>query len=481
MYLPFAMTRSCPQTNLTSITTDCVRNSSDQHATLTQSLQFYCKLSLKSALILREGPQMLIRFSASNFRSIDDRQELSMVASAFYQDHKEILIPNEAIPAEKLLPAAVIYGPNASGKSNLLAAFEYLQSQVLNSQSYGKPDGGVGRPSFALNSEGRDRPTQIEIEFISANTRYQYGFEANDEEFLSEWLFWYPHHQRQLLFERSKNKAMRFGRSLKGQNRVISELMRPNSLFLSAAAQNSHEQLTRVQSYFTSLSFQRATSDPHASSLLLSKAEYDPRIIDFIKNVGTGVVGFRTKKLSWHQDAKKLQRELWSVISRNLPPGDKSLPPFEEEDFELELAHGSNDAPVYFGVAQESSGTRRLLILLRSVFSALDAGSVVFIDELDASLHTQICETLLALFADRKINKRGAQLVATTHDTNLMRSRHLRRDQLWFTEKDQGGATHLYPLSDIRTRKTDDIERNYLQGRYGAIPFPGDMVDLFDD
>jgi len=422
---------------------------------------------------------MLIRLAASNFRSLGDRQELSMVASAFYKDHKEILIAGEATPGETILPAAVIYGPNASGKSNVLGAFEYLQSLVLTSQTRGKPDGGVQRPYFALQSSTASDPTAIEVEFITSNTRYQYGFEADNKEFISEWLYWYPNHQRQLLFERTRNKAMRFGRSLKGQNRVISELMRPNSLFLSAAAQNGHEQLTKVHSYFSSWAFQRAPADPRGGYLLLNRAEYDARIIAFLKEVGTGVVGYRTKKQSLKEDAKVFRRDLWKLISSAIPPGeiDPEWSP-EDDDFELELAHGSVDAPVYFDLEQESSGTRRLLLILRSVFSALDRGSVVFVDELDASLHTQICEAVLSLFSDPHINKRGAQLISTTHDTNLMRSRHLRRDQLWFTEKDQLGATHLYPLSDIRTRKTDDIERNYLQGRYGAIPFAGDLADL---
>jgi AAA15 family ATPase/GTPase len=452
--------------------------------------QGHCNFNPKFAVLLqsrrrkridtvREG-SMLVRFAASNFRSLGDRQELSMVASAFYKDHQEILIANKAISGEALLPAAVIYGPNASGKSNVLGAFEYLQSLVLNSQIRGKPDGGVPRPYFALQTYAESNPTAIEVEFISSNTRYQYGFEADNKEFISEWLYWYPSRQRQLLFERTRNKTMRFGRSLKGQNRVISELMRPNSLFLSAAAQNGHEQLTKVHSYFSSWAFQRAPADPRGGFILLDRAEYDARIISFLKEVGTGVVGYRTIKKNLKEDAKVFRRDLWKLISSALPPEERDPPDWspDADDFELELAHGSADAPVYFNLEQESSGTRRLLLILRSVFSALDRGSVVFVDELDASLHTQICEAIVSLFSDPHNNKLGAQLISTTHDTNLMRSRHLRRDQLWFTEKDQLGATHLYPLSDIRTRKTDDIERNYLQGRYGAIPFAGDLVDL---
>jgi len=119
-----------------------------------------------------------------------------------------------------------------------------------------------------------------------------------------------------------------------------------------------------------------------------------------------------------------------------------------------------------------------LLVLLHAVYRALDRGTAVLIDEINASLHPQACEALMSLFLTRATNPRGAQLIATTHDTNLMRSKLLRRDQIVFTEKDENGATHLFPLSDIRARQGDNIEKAYLEGRYGAIPFAGAVEDL---
>ena len=137
-----------------------------------------------------------------------------------------------------------------------------------------------------------------------------------------------------------------------------------------------------------------------------------------------------------------------------------------------------NGEPVYLDMADESEGTRRLLRLLIPMFRALDTGAVMVVDELDASLHTHACEMLIELFSSPKTNPKGAQLIATTHDTNLLRSRHLRRDQIWLTEKDTEGATHLYPLTDFRTREGDNLERGYLQGRFGAIPFSGRIADI---
>jgi AAA15 family ATPase/GTPase len=161
-------------------------------------------------------------------------------------------------------------------------------------------------------------------------------------------------------------------------------------------------------------------------------------------------------------------------VGRNL----EEMPPFDDKHV-LELAYrGDNGEPVYLGVDQESSGTRRLLTLLAKAFAALDKGGLLIVDELEDSLHTQVADAVLALFGSKASNKRGAQLLATTHDTNLMGSKYLRRDQIWFTEKDGTGATHLFPLSDIRTRNTDNIQKGYLQGRYGAIPFSGDFSSL---
>jgi AAA15 family ATPase/GTPase len=119
--------------------------------------------------------------------------------------------------------------------------------------------------------------------------------------------------------------------------------------------------------------------------------------------------------------------------------------------------------------------------LVSSVYKALDQGSLIVVDELDASLHTRVCEAVVELFSNPKTNPNGAQLIATTHDTNLMRSPILRRDQIWFTEKDQKGATHFFPLSDVQSRKTDNIEKGYLQGRFEAIPFAGSVTALFGE
>ncbi len=321
---------------------------------------------------------MLIRFAATNSRSIHERQELSLVASAFYKDRKEVLIPCDVVPTGSLVPTAVIYGPNAAGKSNIIRAVEFLQSSVQYSQTRGNPEGRVPREAFALSEVGAREPTAVEIEFIHEGTRYQYGFEATDRAFIGEWLYWFPHRTRQVLFERIGEKKLRFGRNLKGQNKVISELMRANSLFLSAAAQNSHEQLSKVHTYLLSIQFQSA-GQPSGAALHLAKLQFDERIITFLAGVGTGITGFKTKREIPSDEQRRFISEFTDFSERHVG-GDLNAKGelaryLEREDYSLQLQHPSDTKQsVYFDADQESAGTRRLLLILSSVFSALDWG-----------------------------------------------------------------------------------------------------------
>jgi predicted ATPase len=421
---------------------------------------------------------MLLRFSVANHLSMRDPQELSLSASSL-TDVEAGLIDCAAVPSGRVLPAVVIYGANASGKSNFVAALGYMCSAVLHSHSKGAPGGGVPRTPFALDPTCVEAASIFVADFVVDGVRYHYGFEASDETFDAEWLYAFPNNRRQMLFER-KSESFSFGRGLKGRNKVIADLTRPNSLFLSAAAQNDHKQLSRVVRFFRALRIDSRIVVPgEIASLRLAQEEVDGRVIKFLDKIGTGVIDYRRREREVPDEIQALQRELVSAF-RRVTKGQVEIRPGEDEkDIAIELAHRGHDGKaIFFDLDRESAGTRRLLILLGRVFRVLDEGALLLIDELDASLHTQACEAMLALFSSHTTNPNGAQMVATTHDTNLLRSPLLRRDQIWFTEKDAEGATHLYPLTDIRTRKGDDLEKGYLQGRYGAIPFSGPISDV---
>ena len=384
---------------------------------------------------------MLLRFGVANHLSLRGFQELSFAASSL-KDPDQGLIACPPAPGGSVVPAAVVYGANASGKSNLMNAMRTMWEMVSFSHTRGSPEGGVSRQPFRLDTESAGEPTRFDLDFTIDGVRHHYGFEASDAAFESEWLYDFPNSRRRMLFER-EDGAFRFGRALGGRNAVIADLTRPNSLYLSAAAQNGHERLSRVFEYFRAVRGARGISiTGAAASAVLAGEEPDRRAIAFLEKIGAGVVGYRRRD------------------SNGANP------------IAIELAHrGRDGTAVYLDPACESAGTRRLLVVLGHAFRALDDGAPLFIDELDASLHTRAAGAVLRLFRSPETNPKGAQLVATTHDTNLMGSPLLRRDQLWFTEKDDGGATRLYPLTDFRTRKGDNVARGYLQGRFGAVPF----------
>lgn len=376
---------------------------------------------------------MLLRFSVENHLSYRERKDLVLEASSL-KDTEEGLIACDAAYGGAVVPAVLVYGANGSGKTGLIAAASVMRDLVMQSRT-GTVDGAQPSPSpFLLDATWSGKPSGFEIDLVIGAIRYHYGLEVRNGTIASEWLYEIPKAHGRKLFERD-GQVFEFGRWLKGQNRALSRLTRPESPFLSAAAHAGHGQLSQVHRYFANMAFIGPAADPEVPARLAAD-EPDARFIEFLKSVDAGIVGYRSRDAGG-----------------------------------IELAHrGRGGKAVYLDMERESSGTRRLLVILVRVFRALDGGHAVFIDGLDAGLHPHAGEAVLRLFCCPRSNRNGAQLVATTHDTHLMKSPVLRRDQVWFTEKDPDGATDLYPLTDMRTRKGDNLELGYLQGRYGAIP-----------
>ena len=403
---------------------------------------------------------MLLRFAATNHLSIRDRQELSLVSSSL-SDRRDGLIECASSPSGTVLPAVLVYGANASGKSNLVDAIRAMREMVLFSHTTVGPEGGIpARQHFRLDRTSDATPSTYEIDLVVDGVRHHYGFEATKRAFVGEWLMDYPSGRARTLFER-EGSDFRFGRALKGRNRLIADLTRANSLFLSAAAQQDHEQLSPVFAYFAGIEGVGGWSiSGRFASELLAEEELDPRVLEFLGRADTGVVDYRQRVMELSETEKELMGRL-SQLGVQTPPENVPL---------IELAHRGPQGDVYLELERESAGTRRLLVVLSQLFDALDSGMPLVVDELDVSLHTQASLALVELFCSTRTNPHGAQLIGTVHDTNLLDARVLRRDQIWFAEKSTEGATVIYPLSDIHTRKGDNLERGYLQERYGATP-----------
>lgn len=393
---------------------------------------------------------------ASNLKDVDDGL---------------IEVPNSKLFA---VPAAVLYGPNASGKSNLVSAIRYMRSIVVHSHATAMPDTLLPFMPFGLDASFQNVPTKFHLDFVLDGVRYSYGFAFGEDEIFEESLFAFPSSRAQMLFTRERG-SFSFGRKLKGRNQIISELTRKNSLFLSAAAQNDHDELGPIYNYFKNIVINRSIAvGGETASRKLDKGNIDPRVLEFLEGIGTGVVGYRRQETEVAEPFRLFQKDIMASMQRIF---GGEVPPFaqnelvKEKNVALQLAHRAVDGDnVYFDLVHESSGTRRLLLLLSMIFEAIDKGSLIVIDEIDASLHTQACELLLLLFSDKDFNRNNAQVIATIHDTNLLSSQLMRRDQVWFCEKQNDGSSTIYPLSDIHVRTSDSYERGYLQGRFGALP-----------
>ncbi len=417
---------------------------------------------------------MLIEFRVENHRSLRDEQVLTMEAGRVGDDAdpRPRHVPGYG---EGLLPAAALYGANASGKSNVLAALGFMREAISLSHRAWAPDEGVPRDPFTWGPK-RVEPSLFEVTFLHDQVRYQYGFLASDESFLEEWLYAWPSGKKQTWYTRD-GKAFKFGESLKGENKTIEEVTGPNALFLSAAAQHRHPQLTRIFFWFRGIqtvnvsagrlfSVRGWPSENWLAGMLEDAAINARQPLLFSGGVLEEPLLDRFRALLRNADI--------GIMDLRVSKGESHRPPRSRR---LQLKHQSEIDDAWLPLEDESRGTQMLFRLALPVLDAMDEGGVLLVDELESSLHPALARHIVRQFNDPAANPRNAQIIFTTHDTNLLGTTvgepALRRDQVWLTEKDNEGATVLYPLTDYKPRKAENLERGYLQGRYGAIPFLG--------
>lgn len=422
---------------------------------------------------------MLLRFEAGNVLSFATIQELSLVASKLKGSERGLL-PIPGAPSLRAVPVALIYGANASGKTNFILAFLFMRRAILFSHRRGNPDGGVSREPFALDEESEAKPSHFEAEFVVGGCRYIFGFTCDSERYLTEWLYAFPEGKRRKLYER-EGKNVDFGPTMLGAKKPLVEFMRSNSLFISTATQNDHEELSKIVNFFREVQFSGALAvSPEIITNTFKEGEVDPRTISFLRTTGTGVIGLEQHERELSARFKILRSELLAITRKHLGDGVTVEVEPSGKEVEIELVHQGLSKQHALPLRQESAGTRRLLVVMSKILRALEKGSLLLIDELDTSLHTLVAEQILELFADPKYNPKGAQLIATTHDTNILACDHLRRDQIWFCEKDDIGVSSIFSLAEFKIRPTDRFEKGYLEGRFGAIPFAGDLRSLLE-
>ena len=422
---------------------------------------------------------MLIEFSVTNYRSILERQSLHMAASCGFKKLETLntFDPGLGAGLPRLLRSAVLYGPNASGKSTLIHALKFVQEQVLNSQKESQAGDAIDVAPFKLTAQSRQSDSEFEVTFIEQGVRYEYGFCCNRERFTEEWLIAYPLGRAQKWFHRvfdagSVKDAYKFSTHFLGgrQRQTWAAQTRPNALFFSTAIQLNNEQLKPAFDLFK-LRLRVVDSvrgfDPSYTLRCCGDDEERKKVVAFMNSADLSIADIQLKETVFSSDIlpNGIPASLKEKLLKDMAGRKLIEPLFFHKDVNTQES-------VEFDESEESDGTLALFAFAGPWLDVIDNQRILVVDELDTSLHPLLVHHLV-----KRLHHEGtkAQLIFTTHDTTLLSQKLLRSDQVWFMEKDAKGATRLYPLSDFSPRDNEAIERGYLNGRYGGIPFLKDL------
>lgn len=396
---------------------------------------------------------MLVEFRVKNYRSLRDEQVLSLVAAKdkTLEDTHTVTTDLKAVP--RVLKSAVIYGANASGKSNLIRGLWDMREMVRESSALPANQVAISVQPFRLNIKSTNEPSEFEVTFLLDGVRYQYGFAVTPERVVREHLLVYKAFKPQRWFDRCFDvqngiDLYEFGAGLKGPKHLWQDATRPNALFLSIAVQLNSDTLRPIYDWFFDqlVIFNELDRPNQVTSIQLLKQDEGRRQIrDFLSSTDISDI-----EVTAHQ-IKGPKEKIWE---------------------QLKFHHITQHGQAIFELQEESHGTRNLFFLAGPVLEVLREGKTLVVDELDTSLHPLLVRELVRLFHNPAANPGNAQLIFTTHDTSLLDAHGLfRRDQIWFVEKDQDQASSLIALSEFSPRKNEALERGYLMGRYGGVPF----------
>ena len=408
---------------------------------------------------------MIVQFSARNFKSFKDSFVLDLFTN---KDSAVSSLYN--VNGTNIYPSAVFYGANASGKSNILKAFSMMRRLVLNQDKIIQSTDILPTNRFRLSTTSENDTTAFDVCFVFEGKKYKYGFEYDETCVYSEYLYFYDSVQPTTVFEydvaenNGTIKITRF-KELKKINHL------KNSLFLLEADRYGNEEAKQVLKWFSTTHIVEFSPtrrvNPDYYNLLLYP-EIRNKFIGFINNADFGIKDI-------FQETNPIS-DIYDQIP-NFPKNTKL------EEIYVKTIHSKVDennnfaGDVEFDLFEdESLGTRKIFEAIGPIIDTLQKGAVLFLDELDASLHPILTRKIVELFNNAKSNPHGAQLIFTSQDTNLLDQTLFDKEQIWFIEKDKFGASHLVSLAEYKdVRKEHKIERNYILGKYGAIPYLGDF------
>lgn len=440
---------------------------------------------------------MLLQLSARNFGCFAEEVLFSMVASAD-ATHPRHVVQSEAGRQPRILRLAALYGANGHGKSQLVEALRFMRDLVVEGTSAGD---AIQRKPFRLDPTRLGEPSRFEIVIDHEGLEYSYGFSVDDERVQEEWLFARKTSKERRLFERVTDTVgtvtVEFGPMLRGstkQERQFLEFVakgtRPNQLFLTEALDRNVEALTPLLRWFRRVLVIVSADDlPQPVAFRASREQsFVDYLADFLRRAGTGINEVTVEETPLEEDdflkgaPQALKKQTLGSIDRGNAVGLVAHPRADVLTIyknpqgdrvvgRLKTKHASRHGEsIEFQFSEESCGTQRLMELLPILADAESGERVYVVDELDRKLHPALSRLFVETFIDRCEKTSRTQLIFTTHDTHLMDLGLLRRDEIWFLEKDRWGASELYPLTDLKVRPDLKIEKGYLLGRFGAVP-----------
>ncbi len=403
---------------------------------------------------------MLLSFKVANYRSIKNEQTISFLASK-HRELSDSLGKSQHV-RNGILPVLAIFGANAAGKTTLYRALELFSEAVNYSHRTWQAESELPfEPHFFADSQ----ETLMEAEFLFKDAPYRFGFVAGETKFAREWLY----QGKKRVYVRNGDDFT-FGRV--GGLKSITRFTRANALFLSTAAQNNHDLLSGIAksiSQWIALNDQ-TSAEREFTTDLLKRERAKKFLIKALRTLDPQIIDIERTDV-------KLKRPFESVDS-----SFESLFNNAESWAALRVTRSSDDGKkqAQVGIYDESAGTRRYFTMIGPVMAVLTAGALLLIDEADSSLHPTLLKAVVQLFQSRRTNPRGAQLVITTHDTSLLSGGILRPDEVYFVDKDHSEGTQIYSLADFAgTRSGASSQRQYLEGRFGALPFLEDHQSIF--
>jgi len=427
---------------------------------------------------------MLLEFSVKNFLSFKNEVTLSMYASAEITEHERYNV--FSVGGQHLLRTVVIYGANASGKTNLIKAMQFMKNFVINSLEFQKE---IDIEPFKLSTDRVNLPSEFEVTFVVSDVYYRYGFVIDAKRVHHEWLYYALSEQEIRLFERkfeNETDTIVLGKNFpEGEPLVDNQqpkLTRERALFISVVSQFNGTISRKVMDWFTNdFKVLFATQEETFEGVSVKKLDdalYKKEILKFLQAADTAIedidlVKVKPQDISGHVPDKLKQL----VVSKGKMLVTKH---------NVFNTSGAVTDFVLWRMEDESEGTQKLFALSAPLIETLKKGETLVVDELDSKLHPMIMRFIINLFHSTESNPNHAQLIFATHDTNLLSQRFFRRDQICFTEKDQYGSTDLYSLADYQWDEDELPSENryksdYFKGKYGAIPFIGEFKLVFGE